>query len=71
MVFSGLLNYIDLISGIFRKWNICMFVGGIVEVLIGLRKEFSVVIVVMLVLCVGIGVVGVISIIIVYCKKKW
>lgn len=48
-----------------------MFVGGIVEVLIGLRKEFSVVIVVMLVLCVGIGVVGVISIIIVCCKKKW
>lgn len=69
MNFSGLLNNIDLISSIFRKWNIRMPSGGTAEASTGSRKEFSAVIAAMLVLSVGIGVAGVIGII-VACRKK-
>lgn len=70
MTFSGLLNSTDLISGIFRKWNIHIPSDGTAEASTSSRKEFSAVIAAMLVLSVGIGVAGVISIIIACRKKK-
>ena len=68
--FSRLLNNTELISEVFKKWNIRVPLDGTAEASTGSRKEFSGVIAAMLVLSVGIGVAGMIGIIFTCRKKK-
>ena len=65
-----LQNNTDLISDVFKKWNIRMPSGGTAGASTGSRKEFSILIAVMMVLSAGIGVAGIIGIIIARRKRK-